>query len=152
MTTVPESETAGLARLPIIRKPRSGWTVAPNMADYDAMCAGFHWEDARRELDGLPGGRGLNIAYEAVDRHVRAGRGAKIALRWLGKRGERREFDYAQLAAASNRFANLLQRLGIGKGDRVFALLGRVPELYIAALGSFKAGCVFSPLFSAFGP
>ena len=41
---------------------------------------------------------------------------------------------------------------GIGKGDRVFSLLGRVPELYIAALGTLKNGSVFSPLFSAFGP
>ncbi len=149
---MPENPTAALTRLPTIRKPRSGWAVAPNLTDYEAARAGFRWEDARRELDFLPGGRGLNIAYEAVDRHVRAGRGGRLALRWLGKNGERRELDYAGLGEASNRFANLLGRLGLRPGDRVFALLGRVPELYIAALGSFKAGCVFSPLFSAFGP
>jgi acetyl-CoA synthetase len=143
---------ATIAHLPVIRKPRAGWKVAPNMPDYVAARAVFRWEAARAELDGLPGGRGLNIAYEAVDRHVHAGRGGTIALRWLGKDGTRREFSYADLAKASNRFANLLRQLGLGKGDRVFALLGRVPELYIAALGSLKAGCVFSPLFSAFGP
>jgi acetyl-CoA synthetase len=151
MTDMPESRTVE-TRLPIIRKPRAGWAVTPNMPDYEAARAAFRWEDARRQLDGLPGGRGLNIAYEAVDRHVRAGRGGKLALRWLGRNGERRNFDYAQLAEASNRFANLLGRLGLRQGDRVFALLGRVPELYVAALGCFKAGCVFSPLFSAFGP
>ena len=42
--------------------------------------------------------------------------------------------------------------MGVAKGDRVFTLLGRVPELYIAALGTLKNGSVFSPLFSAFGP
>jgi acetyl-CoA synthetase len=152
MTTMQETSPGGLGRLPIIRKPRSGWVVRPNMPDYDATCARFRWEDARQELDGLPGGRGLNIAHEAVDRHVRAGRGGKLALRWLGRNGERRDLDYAQLGEASNRFANLLRRLGLRQGERVFALLGRVPELYVAALGSFKAGCVFSPLFSAFGP
>ncbi len=143
---------AGLAHLPVIRKPSSGWAVMPNLLDYEASYAAFRWEDARRELDGLPDGRGLNIAHEAVDRHLRPGRGGKIAMRWLGKNGERREFTYKHLAAASNRFANLLVQLGLRKGERVFALLDRVPELYVAALGSFKAGCVFSPLFSAFGP
>jgi acetyl-CoA synthetase len=144
--------TEGVSARPVIRKPRAGWSVEPNMPDYDAARRDFSWDAARRTLDGLPGGRGLNIAYEAVDRHVAAGRGDKIALRWLGKDGNRVELSYAQLAQASNRFANLLQRLGMKRGERVFALLGRVPALYIAAFGSLKAGCVFSPLFSAFGP
>ncbi|HEX6945076.1 MAG TPA: acetate--CoA ligase, partial [Casimicrobiaceae bacterium] len=55
-------------------------------------------------------------------------------------------------AAASNRFANLLGALGVGRGERVFACCGRIPELYVAALGTLKAGAVFCPLFSAFGP
>ena len=59
---------------------------------------------------------------------------------------------YAELQAATNRFANVLAQRGIGKGQRVFSLLGRTPELYIAALGTLKNGSVFSPLFSAFGP
>ncbi len=146
------SKAATIGHLPVIRKPRGGWAVAPNMPDYETTRAGFRWEAARAELDGLPGGRGLNIAHEAVDRHVRAGHGDKVALRWLSKEGGRRDLTYGELSKASNRFANLLGRLGLEKGDRVFALLGRVPELYIAALGSLKAGCVFSPLFSAFGP
>ena len=58
----------------------------------------------------------------------------------------------ARLLALSCRFANLLRDLGVGKGERVFSLLGRVPELYIAALGTLRNGSVFSPLFSAFGP
>jgi acetyl-CoA synthetase len=52
----------------------------------------------------------------------------------------------------TNRFANVLRGLGVGKGERVFALAGRIPELYIAALGTLKNGSVFCPLFSAFGP
>ncbi|HYL48608.1 MAG TPA: acetate--CoA ligase [Stellaceae bacterium] len=143
---------ATIAHLPVIRKPPGGWKITPNMLDYEATRASFSWDAARSELEGLPQGRGLNIAYEAVDRHLRAGRGDKIALRWLGKDGARRDFSYGDLARASNRFANLLRRLGVGKGERVFGLLGRVPELYIAMLGTLKAGCVFSPLFSAFGP
>lgn len=111
----------------------------------------FSWASARAELDGLPSG-GVNIAHEAVDRQVLAGRGATIALRWLGKNGERREFSYAELMHLSNRFAHGLQRLGVGRGERVCALVGRIPELYIALLGTLKAGAVFCPLFSAFGP
>ncbi|MFO1424465.1 MAG: acetate--CoA ligase [Candidatus Competibacteraceae bacterium] len=120
---------------------------APNPADTPP----FSWEAARAELEGLPGG-GLNIGHEAVDRQVRAGRGEAIALRWLGKTGERREFSYADLARLSNRFANGLNRLGIQRGDRICVLAGRIPELYITALGALKVGAVFCPLFSAFGP
>ena len=44
--------------------------IAPNLSDYDAACARFSWDGAARELEGLPHGRGLNIAHEAVDRHA----------------------------------------------------------------------------------
>ncbi|PQA89391.1 acetate--CoA ligase [Hyphococcus luteus] len=136
---------------PIIRKSGAAAGVQPNLTDYEKACAEFSWEAARAELDGLPDG-GLNIAYEALDRHVANGRGGKLALRWLGKKGEVRDFTYAELNAAANRFANVLAKTGIEKGDRVYTLAGRVPELYIAALGALKRGAVFSPLFSVFGP
>ena len=55
-------------------------------------------------------------------------------------------------ARASDRFANALRGLGVGTGERVFVLAGRIPELYIAALGTLKNRSVFCPLFSAFGP
>ena len=134
----------------ILKAPESG-EPAPNLVDYEAARAGFSWEAARAELEGLPGG-GLNIAWEAVDRQALAGLGEAVALRWLGRNGERRDFTYAGLAGLSDRFANLLERLGIGKGDRVCVLAGRIPELYVTALGTLKAGAVFCPLFSAFGP
>lgn len=63
-----------------------------------------------------------------------------------------RDFTYAELTGAANRFANVLKGLGIGRGDRVYSLFGRSPELYFAALGTLKAGAVFTPLFSAFEP
>ncbi len=122
-----------------------------NLSDYEEYAKTFSWAQARRLLDGLPGG-GLNIAYEAVDRHVLAGRGGKLALRWIGRDGRVLDFTYSALSAAVNRFGNVLAQRGIRKGGRVFSLLGRVPELYIAALGTLKNGSVFSPLFSAFGP
>ena len=135
-----------------IEKPRGDWAVVPNLVDYERTRAEFSWDAARRELDGLPGGRGLNIAYEAVDRHAAGSRRDHLALRWLGKRGEVRDFTYADLCSLSNRFANVLKGLKVGKGERVFLLAGRIPELYISALGALKNGNVFCPLFSAFGP
>ncbi|UTD26480.1 acetate--CoA ligase [Bradyrhizobium sp. WD16] len=125
--------------------------LGANLPDYDEAARTFSWAQARALLDGLPGD-GLNIAHEAVDRHVLAGRGERLALRWIGRDGEIRDYSYAALGAAANRFAGVLARRGVVKGDRVFSLLGRVPELYIAALGTLKNGSVFSPLFSAFGP
>ena len=122
-----------------------------NLQDYDRTVAAFSWDAARALLDGLPGG-GLNISHEAVDRHVLAGRGNKLALRWIGRDNRIQDFCYSELQAAANRFANVLAQRGVGKGQRVFSLLGRTPELYIAALGTLKNGSVFSPLFSAFGP
>ena len=134
--------------------PRIRKTVAGlhNIATYEEMCDGFDWGVARRKLTGLPEGRGLNIAFEAVDRHVADGCSGRVAIRWLSSAGERRDFTYGQLSELTNRFANGLESLGVGKGDRVFVLSGRVPELYVAMLGTLKARAVFSPLFSAFGP
>ncbi|MBW8470015.1 MAG: acetate--CoA ligase [Thiobacillus sp.] len=120
--------------------------------DHAVTAAQFSWNDARRWLDGLPGGAGLNIAYEAVDRHLLHGRGDKVAIRWIGKSGERQEFTFADLAQATNQFANALHDLGVMPGERVFVLMGRLPELYVAVLGALKARCVVTPLFSAFGP
>jgi acetyl-CoA synthetase len=123
----------------------------PNLQDYAAACREFSWPAERALLKGLPGG-GLNIAHEAVDRHVEEGAGDRLALRWLGKDNRREDFSFARLAEHAARFASLLSRLGVGKGDRVFCLLGRIPMLYVAALGTLKNGSVFCPLFSAFGP
>ena len=134
---------------PRIRKQLAA--LPPNLADMEAARCSFRWEDARRELTGLPGG-GLNIAFEACDRHVRAGRGERIALRWLDKAGAVHAFSYANLCEQSNRFANVLQQLGVGTGDAVFLLADRIPALYVAALGTLKNGSVLCPLFSAFGP
>jgi acetyl-CoA synthetase len=122
-----------------------------NMADYDDARARFTWQSARGLIDGLPGGK-LNIAHEAVDRHVAGGYGGQLALRWISKQGKHRDFTYLDLHQQTNRFANVLRSRGFGRGDRIYSLLGRRPELFIAALGALKAGCVFCPLFSAFGP
>jgi acetyl-CoA synthetase len=135
-----------------IKKSPASWPVRPHLVDYARTCAEFSWQAVRHELEGLPGGRGVNIAHEAVDRHALGGRGHRLALRWLGQDGTVRDYTYGDLQVLTNRFANVLQALGTGRGERVFALAERIPELYIAALGTLKNTSVFCPLFSAFGP
>jgi acetyl-CoA synthetase len=136
---------------PPISKSPANLPVQPNLVDYDKARADFSWEAIRKELSGLPNG-GLNIAHETVDRHAAGPRRDHLALRWLGADGATRDFSYRDLADGSSRFANVLRELGTEKGDRVFSLAGRIPELYIAALGTLKNTSVFCPLFSAFGP
>ena len=126
--------------------------VRPHLLDYEKTCAGFSWEAVRSELSGLPEGKGLNIAHEAVDRQAAGPLRDRLAFRWLGKDGAVQDFTFGDLKEQSSRFANILKRLGVGKGERVFVLAGRIPALYIAALGCLKNISVFCPLFSAFGP
>jgi acetyl-CoA synthetase len=137
-------------RPPIIAKP-ANQPVAPNWDDSAAARAAFSWREQARELSGLPGG-GLNLAFEAVDRHAQGRRRQHVALRLLDRNGGRCDISYAQLSSLSNRFANVLKRLGVQPGERLFVLCGRGLELYLGVLGGLKYGCVVSPLFSAFGP
>ncbi|MCA9566296.1 MAG: acetate--CoA ligase [Myxococcales bacterium] len=120
--------------------------------DGDGLRTTFAWEDARSaELHPLDGER-INIFHEAVGHHVEEGRGQDLAIRWLGRDGSTRDLTFAELDDLAGRFAGALRDLGVGRGDRVFTLLGRVPDLYVAALGALRNGSVFCPLFSAFGP
>lgn len=135
-----------------IKKNVAAMPVRPNLLDYEKTCTEFSWEDVHRHLDGLPDGQGLNIAHEAVDRHADGPRQDQVAIRCLGKDGTVADLTYQELKARSNRFANLLGRLGVAKGERVFWLGGRIPELYPMFFGTLKNRSVFCPLFSAFGP
>ncbi len=122
-----------------------------NMADYARERESFTWSEARRALEGLPGG-GLNMAHEALVRHARGPRRDHVALRCLGRGDERIDVTFAELDRGSNRFANVLSSLGVGPGERVFVLLPRDRELYEVALGTLKNRSVLCPLFAAFGP
>lgn len=140
-----------MSRPAFISKSIAGLRVAPNLADYSAQRSTFSWDAVRRELEGLPSG-GINIAWEAVERHARGPLATKVAIRWLGRDGMTRDISYQELARDARRFAGVLHDLGVGKGDRVFVLAQRIPELYVTVLGTLRNGSVVSPLFSAFGP
>jgi len=94
----------------------------------------------------------VNIADLAIDRHAEGPLADHVALRCIGRDGTAVQVHFRELREQTNRFANLLRRLGVGKNERVFGLTGRIPELYVAALGTLKNTSVFCPLFSAFGP
>jgi acetyl-CoA synthetase len=100
----------------------------------------------------MGGSAGFNIATACLDRHVAAGAGGKPAIRWLGRHMRRQDISYADLADRSGRLARVLADLGLGKGETVAVLLDRTPDLYASAFGIWKAGGVYCPLFSAFGP
>jgi acetyl-CoA synthetase len=134
----------------LIRKTAADWRVAPRLGADGAARAAFSWHDVEKEL-GIAGGA-VNLGCLAVDRPVALGLGARTALRLVPQQGAPRDLTYTELAAATNRFANALASLGIGRGDRVFVLAGRSAALYVAVLGSLKNGSVVTPLFSAFGP
>jgi acetyl-CoA synthetase len=136
---------------PIVKPPAQRMAVTPNLADYDSARESFRWEDVRGQLDGLPGGA-LNIAYECIDRHLKTERREKVAMLWERRDGATATYTFAQMAAASNKAANMLRSLGVVKGDRVFVFLERVPELYFTVFGTLKLGAVIGPLFCAFGP
>jgi acetyl-CoA synthetase len=134
----------------IISKGPADWRRAPNFADYEDERRRFSWDAVRAELVGT--GSSLNIASVAVERHAAGPLAAKTAFRFLARGRRGRDVSYGELAALSSRFCNVLRGLGVAKGERVFVLAGRIPELYVAVLGSLKNGSVVSPLFSAFGP
>lgn len=135
----------------IIKKTLDDLPVAPNWVDSVQAREHFSWAAQMCGLSGLPGG-GLNLAYEAVDRHALGDAGPHTALRILDRNGGHRDVSYAELSVLTNRFANVLKSLGVTPGARVFVLCGRGLELFLGVLGAMKAGCVVSPLFCAFGP
>jgi acetyl-CoA synthetase len=97
------------------------------------------------------GGR-LSVAENCLDRHLRAGRGAKIAYIWEGEPGEVRTLTYRELHEEVGRFANALRGLGVRQGDRVAIYLPMIPELPIAMLACASIGAIHSVIFGGFSP
>ena len=135
----------------IIRKTAADLRLTPNFTDYAGERQAFSWDAVRGQLAGTARG-GINITAEAVERQAAGALRDKIAFRFLSRGKPAREISFGELSVLASRFANVLDKLGIARGERIFILAGRIPELYIAMLGGLKRGVVVSPLFSAFGP
>ncbi|MCI0636644.1 MAG: AMP-binding protein, partial [Actinobacteria bacterium] len=98
----------------------------------------------------------LNASANCLDRHVAAGAGDKVAIHWeaenadeLGKAG-RRAVTYAELLDSTQRFANVLKDLGIGKGDVVGVYLPMLPETVVAMLACARIGAIHNVVFGGF--
>lgn len=134
---------------------RSSWHDQGSHTDFlthDQHRRNFNWLTARQKLLGMSQERGLNMAYECVDRFVECGGGTKTAIRYCSANAKAEDITYLQLCRQSNAFANVLLSLGLSAGETVFTLLGRVPDLFVVCLGTLKGRHVFCPLFSVFGP
>lgn len=92
----------------------------------------------------------LNASYNALDRHVKAGRRNKAAIIWEGEDGSTRTLTYYELYREVNRFASVLKNLGIRKGDRVVIYMPMVPEVAVAMLACARIGAIHSVVFSGF--
>jgi len=120
----------------------------PARLNYEAAYAAFRLEDVEAEFVGSFAS-GLNACVECCDRWVVPGR---VALNWERQDGSRGEVSFGELKRQSARFANVLTRFGVKAGDVVTVMLPRGPELLTTAMGIWRAGAVYQPLFTAFGP
>ncbi len=120
------------------------WT---RVLQYDLSGLG---ETAAPYVQWFSGGQ-LNVSANCLDRHLAAGRGDRVALRWRGEvEAESRTLTYRQVHTEVCRVANLLKRLGVHRGDRVTIFLPMIPELPMAMLACARIGAIHSVVFSAF--
>lgn len=115
---------------------------------YTDAAASFQADDVERLLSGSFA-TGINACVECCDRHADTGR---VALDWIGADGCHERYTFSDMKARSAQVANLLTELGVKPGDVVAGLLPRIPELIATILGVWRAGAVYQPLFTAFGP
>ena len=94
----------------------------------------------------------LNISANCVDRHIATARRNKAAILWEGEPGDRRTLTYWDLYVEVQKFANVLKRLGVGRGDRVAIYLPLVPEAAVAMLACTRIGAIHSVVFGGFSP
>ncbi|MGZ5307763.1 MAG: acetate--CoA ligase [Solirubrobacterales bacterium] len=92
----------------------------------------------------------LNASANCLDRHVAAGAGDRVAFFWEGEDAARREVTYAELLETTQRFANVLKGLGVGKGDVVGIYLPMLPETAVAMLACARIGAIHNVVFGGF--
>ena len=107
----------------------------------------LEWDEpfARWFADGK-----LNASVNALDRHVAAGRGSRVAFYFEGEGGDRRTITYADMLADVCRFANGLKKLGIQKGERVAIYMPMIPEAVVAMLACARLGITHTVIFGGF--
>ena len=99
------------------------------------------WEEHKNDLVWFDD-ETINAAYNAIDKHVANGNGDKTALIYEAEDGSVNTYTFADLAKASNKYANYFKNHVVNRGDRVFIFLPRVPDLFIAFLAILKHGAI----------
>ncbi|HXT14408.1 MAG TPA: acetate--CoA ligase [Gemmatimonadaceae bacterium] len=94
----------------------------------------------------------LNVSVNCVDRHVTSARRNKAALIWEGEPGDRRTLTYWDLYVEVQKFANVMKKLGVKKGDRVAIYMPLIPEVAVAMLACTRIGAIHSVVFGGFSP
>jgi acetyl-CoA synthetase len=94
----------------------------------------------------------LNVSVNCVDRHIDTARRNKAALIWEGEPGDRRTLTYWDLYVEVQRFANVLKKLGVKRGDRVAIYMPLIPEVAVAMLACTRIGAIHSVVFGGFSP
>ncbi|MGH2389099.1 MAG: AMP-binding protein, partial [Chloroflexota bacterium] len=92
----------------------------------------------------------LNVSYNCLDRHVKAGQGERVAYHWEGEPGDTRTITYGDLLDDVCRCANALKELGVRRGDRVAIYLPMIPELPVIMLACARIGAPFTAVFAGF--
>ncbi|HEX3582535.1 MAG TPA: acetate--CoA ligase [Thermoanaerobaculia bacterium] len=130
------------------KDPEAFWSAQANELEW--------FEKWKTVLDWKPphatwfnGGK-LNVSVNCVDRHVKTARRNKAALVWEGEPGDRRTLTYWDLYVDVQKFANVLMKLGVGRGDRVAIYMPLIPEVAIAMLACTRIGAIHSVVFGGF--
>jgi acetyl-CoA synthetase len=120
-----------------------------NLESYEKVYAAFDWKEVEKEFSWHETGR-VNMAYEAIDKHVNTHRKNKVALYYRDD-NRNEKYTYKEMMEQSNKAGNVYRNVAdVQKGDRVFIFMPRSPELYFAVLGALKIGAIVGPLFEAF--
>jgi acetyl-CoA synthetase len=107
----------------------------------------LNWQPPHAEW--FVGGK-INVSDNCLDRHTQTWRRNKAAIIWEGEPGEQRTLTYGQLHREVSRFANVLKRAGVERGDRVALYLPLIPELAISMLACARIGATHSVIFGGF--
>ncbi len=135
-----------------VRDPEGFWSdLADHLDWYKKWDKVLGYDFDKPEIHWFKGGK-LNASYNCLDRHLNTRRSNKVALIWQGELSEdNRVFTYQQLHSHVCKFANVLKKFGVRKGDRVSLYLPMVPELPIAMLACARIGAIHSVVFVGLG-
>jgi acetyl-CoA synthetase len=134
-----------------IKDPKGFWAdmASENLSWFKKWNKVVQRDLKKPEIKWFVGGK-LNVSYNCLDRHLKTHRKNKAAIIWEAEDGENKTYTYQELHRLVCRFANLLKKLGVKKGDKVVFYLPMIPELAIGTLACSRIGAIHSVVFGGF--